>query len=312
MKCELKPLKGLKRKLMISLEPALVQKALDGVYKKWQKKVNAPGFRAGKTPLKYIQSQYKPQVLKETVTDLVNTFYRKALEEKNLKPAGRPILDFSSPIKEGKGFDFSAVLEVLPKVEANKKFKAKIVDKKIEVPAQETEKVLDHLKKSGRHLEKIFKDFKCQTEEELKKQISLYLERNKKQADYERKREEVLNQLVKKHPDFLLPEEEVNRQKLNLEQSFIHQLKQAGVKEDDIKTQLEKNKTKMEEQACFLVKSSYLIYAMAKALNITVHPRETASYLKQIGGKLEDAENIESFLIREKTLDHLIKTARRV
>ncbi|MDE0518185.1 MAG: hypothetical protein OXH36_01315, partial [Bdellovibrionales bacterium] len=62
-----------------------------------------------------------------------------------------------------------------------------------------------------------------------------------------------------------------------------------------------------------MVHSSYLIYALAKELDISVSPQEVKMYFKstQPGKTQTDEEyrRIESILIQEKTIKHLINTA---
>lgn len=415
MKCELTKLQGLKRKLEIQLPADQVQKILDQNYKKWQKKVDLQGFRKGKVPLQYIQSRYQPEVKKDTTIDLINTFYRQAIIEKRINPVGEPKIDFKSPPESGKGFNFSALLEVHPAVTVDKDFKVQLKEEKAEVSEEAVEKSIHNLRMAGAKLEPVtenravqmsdivelkwkalksdkeivnilisiltekpvleikedpenspikgllkgiigmnagdtrniqcvfsedlsnrklsganielevqliaikksilpemdesfFKKMGCKNEEELKKQIKNYLKSEKERAIYERKREQALEQLVNKYSIETLPETVLEEQKQLLQNNMVNHLKSQGVKEKDIIEYRKKNEQELEKQAQFTIRSSYLIYALAGVLQLSVTNQDAQQYLKQTGSK-QSVEEVKHFLIREKVLAHLVHTA---
>ena len=85
------------------------------------------------------------------------------------------------------------------------------------------------------------------------------------------------------------------------------------MKEQEIEQYKKKYQSDFQKQAQFMVHSSYLIYALAKQLEISASPQEIKMYFQSTQpGKTqtdEDYGRIESFLIQEKTIKHLIDTA---
>ena len=320
MKCELIKLKGLQRKLEIKLPAEQVQKILDQNYRKWQKKVSLSGFRKGKTPLQYIQSHYQREVKKDTAIDLINESYQKAVLERQISPAGAPEINFTQPPAEGKSFDFSALLEIHPVIQINKDFKVHLKKNPVEISEQEAQTAIDNLRKTNMKAEKpekqtplemdsaFLKKLGCKNEGELKQKIKDYLKSQKEQAAYEDMREQALKQLVEKHPIELVPEKALKEQKQILQSNMTYYLKARGLKEKEIAEQNKKNEKELEKQADFIVRSSYLIYSLAKALKLSVSQQEIQSYLKQTHSKQPTSE-IQNLLIREKTLARLIDTA---
>ena len=407
MKCELRSLSGLKRKLDIQLSAEQVQNSFNENYIKKQKKTELPGFRKGKVPMNQIRSMYGEEVKRDTVISLINEFYPKALRQENLNPAGDPKIDIKSRIEEDKAFDFSAVVEIQPDFNIDKDFKVKISKLLLQVETKEVDQALENIRLASAKFEVIqenrglnwkdfaeleinelsdsvgigkksllemkkestleiegfkegiigmtvgekkkipvtlsknypikehagksidlevtllaiktqivpemddefIKKFKCKDIDHLKSLIRHSLENEKKNKAYEAMREEALKQLVKENPVDLLPEGVLEEQKKVVISSVEARLQESGISEKDIEQYKKKYQTDFEEKARFIVHSSYLIYALARKLNIIVSPQEIQLHLKNNQSQDIDYNKMEDFLIREKTLKHLIDTA---
>ena len=161
--------------------------------------------------------------------------------------------------------------------------------------------------------EEFFKKLKCKDMPELKKVVRMGLQREKQNKAYNALKESALKQLVQKHPVDLLPESIMEEQKLSIISSVTDRLKGAGFDEKDIEQYKKKHQADFQEEARSMVHSSYLIYALADKLNITADPREVRLFWQNTHpGKTpseEEHQRVESFLVREKTLEHLINTA---
>ena len=158
--------------------------------------------------------------------------------------------------------------------------------------------------------DEFIKKFKCKDIEQLKTLIRYSLENEKKNKAYDTMREEVLKQLVEKNPVDFLPEGVIEKQKEAIVSSIVNRLKNVSMSEKDIEQYKTEHKLEFQEKAKFMIHSSYLIYALARQLNISVSPQEVNSYLQNNKSQENiEYDKLEDFLIREKTLSHLIDTA---
>ena len=155
VKINTKYLGGLKRKIDIQLSAEQVQKTFDENYRKKQQTVELPGFRKGKVPLDQIRSMYQEEVKRDTVISLINEFYRKALQQEQLKPAGEPKIDFKSALVENQAFDFSAELEVQPEINIDGTFKVQLSKPSIEVKEKEVDQAVENIRAASAKFEPI-------------------------------------------------------------------------------------------------------------------------------------------------------------
>ena len=412
MKCELTELEGLKRQLNIQLSTEQVQDGFQENYKKWQKKIQVSGFRKGKAPFEFIRSTYYNEIVKETLKDLLNEFYFKALEQNQLRPASQPVFDFKSKLKEGEDFQFSAVLEIQPSITIDKTFKAQLKKPSEDISEEEVEHSVEHLRAGFTKLEPVTESrgitwgdiaeckltelttpklgitkkqmleikkqdnlpitgllegllnmkpgetrkitvtfsnnypnkeltgksadweihlvsikkkilpelndefasqFKCKNINELKANIQKSLQRDKQIKAHEEMKKQALEQFTKAHPIPFLPEEILEKQTQDIMNSHTKYLKSLNKKDQEIEIYNQKNKDTFRKQAVFEVHYSYLLFALADQLNLSVKPYEIQMYLqnsKQGSNKDPSTqERAKNFLICEKAIDHLIKTA---
>ncbi|MCU1476269.1 MAG: trigger factor, partial [Subtercola sp.] len=102
-------------KLAISVTPEELKPSIDHAYTHIADQVNIPGFRKGKVPPPLIDQRVgKEAVLEHAVNDGLDSFYRAAIEEQELRPLGRPEADIVEwPSKK----DFSGDLELAIEVD---------------------------------------------------------------------------------------------------------------------------------------------------------------------------------------------------
>jgi trigger factor len=102
-------------KLAISVTPEELKPSIDHAYTHIADQVNIPGFRKGKVPPPLIDQRVgKEAVLEHAVNDGLDSFYRAAIAEQELRPLGRPEADIVEwPSKK----DFSGDLELAIEVD---------------------------------------------------------------------------------------------------------------------------------------------------------------------------------------------------
>lgn len=100
-------------KLEFSVDKKVFDAAVEKVYRKQVKKINVPGFRAGKAPKSVIEKMYGKGVFYEdAINDLIPENYAEALKEAGISPVGQPEIDIVSI--DDNGLVLSAVVPVKP------------------------------------------------------------------------------------------------------------------------------------------------------------------------------------------------------
>ena len=105
-----------KVKLNFTVEPEKFEEGIKKAYQKMVKKINIPGFRKGKAPMKVIESYYGESVFYEEACDAIcPEIYQEALKEHNVEVVDRPELDVQE-IGRGKELKFTVEVFVRPDV----------------------------------------------------------------------------------------------------------------------------------------------------------------------------------------------------
>ena len=105
-----------KVKLNFTVEPEKFEEGVKKAYQKMVKKINIPGFRRGKAPMKVIEAHYGESVFYEDAFDAIfPEIYQEALKEHNVEVVDRPELDVEQ-IGRGKELKFSVEVFVRPDV----------------------------------------------------------------------------------------------------------------------------------------------------------------------------------------------------
>ena len=106
-----------KVKLGFTVEPEKFEEGIKKAYLKMVKKINIPGFRRGKAPMKVIEAHYGPEVFYEEAFDAIfPEIYQAGLKEHNVEVVDRPELDVQE-IGRGKELKFTVEVFVRPDVE---------------------------------------------------------------------------------------------------------------------------------------------------------------------------------------------------
>lgn len=96
MKTTVEKLSPTRTKLTISVTPEELEPSIKHAYEHIAEQVNIPGFRKGKVPPPIIDQRVgKAAVLEHAVNEGLDTFYRQAVEENDVRPLGRPEADIT-------------------------------------------------------------------------------------------------------------------------------------------------------------------------------------------------------------------------
>ena len=116
MKSTVEQLNPVQYRLSIQISPDEVNKAFEGAYRKLQQRARIQGFRPGRAPLGIVRRLYGSSVAGEVQESLVNQHLFAVLGEQSFRPIASPVVESLAVPSENEGFNFSAVVDVLPEL----------------------------------------------------------------------------------------------------------------------------------------------------------------------------------------------------
>jgi trigger factor len=120
--------------------------SLDAAYKKINQQVTVKGFRKGKVPARIIDQRFgRGVVLEEAVNDALPKFYTDAVNNAELNPLGQPEVDITE-LKDGETLNFTAEVEVRPKLEIPDYSGIEVEVDAVEVTDEDVEKAVQQLR----------------------------------------------------------------------------------------------------------------------------------------------------------------------
>lgn len=116
MHISVEALKGLERKITVSIPSNELEEAINSRYNALSSTAKIKGFRPGKVPLSELKKRFANSVLVEAADQLVKKTLPQALEQNELVPAGMPKIE-PEKLENGQDFTYSATFEIYPKIE---------------------------------------------------------------------------------------------------------------------------------------------------------------------------------------------------
>lgn len=107
-------LKGLERKVSISIKKDDVQAMVKTELKKYAKSAKIQGFRPGKAPANIIEQIYGGRAYENSLNDQINKKFVDIVVENKLDLVGHPKFELAQ--SEGEDFVFAAIFEVMPEI----------------------------------------------------------------------------------------------------------------------------------------------------------------------------------------------------
>jgi trigger factor len=163
MKVEVENLSNVERRVHIEVPWETIQTELNEAYKALGKRARVKGFRPGKVPRKVLEQLYKKTVEGEVISRLVDESFRKAVEEQDLFPIDRPVLDEMPTIEAGAPLEFAARVEVKPEVDVEKYEGLDVEKTKVTIEDAQVEQELNALREKAAVVEPISDRTEAQT-----------------------------------------------------------------------------------------------------------------------------------------------------
>jgi trigger factor len=137
-------------KLTVNVTPEDLKPSIDHAYKHIAEQINIPGFRKGKVPPAIVDQRVgRGEVLNHAVGDAIDTFYRQAVDEQELRILGRAEADVAE-LPNVKDFSGDLVLtfevDVRPEFDLPDYGSMEIVVDAVEVSDEEIDEELQNLR----------------------------------------------------------------------------------------------------------------------------------------------------------------------
>ncbi len=116
MMVSVETLKGLERRIQVSVPATRVRAQVDARLLKVSRTARIKGFRPGKAPIHVVRKFYGPQVRDEVVSDLIRETFAEALRQEKLQPAGGPRIE-PQKTEQPDDLRYTATFEVYPQFE---------------------------------------------------------------------------------------------------------------------------------------------------------------------------------------------------
>ena len=105
------------RELAVEVEASRIDAAVNKALRRYQKRLEIPGFRKGKVPLRIVEARFGSSIRGEVLRDILPSLLEEATREAGLRPAAPPKI---SQLNHEPGGDltFTAELDVWPEIKA--------------------------------------------------------------------------------------------------------------------------------------------------------------------------------------------------
>src|ERR1700743_916797 len=113
MQVSVETLKGLERKVRVSVPSEKIEEEVSLRLRNLARKAKVDGFRPGKVPFPEVKKRFSSSVREEVAREMVQSTLYEALKKNELVPAGYPKIE-PEQMESGKDFIYNALFEVFP------------------------------------------------------------------------------------------------------------------------------------------------------------------------------------------------------
>ncbi len=145
MQVSIETLEGLERRMTVQVPSDTVTLAVEKKLNDLRKTVKIDGFRPGKVPLKVVQQKYGDHVRQDVIGDVIESSYREAIIQENIRPAGMPSIE-SVNSEDKEDMSYTATFEIYPEIEEIKLETIKIEKPVVNVNDEDLEAMIQKLR----------------------------------------------------------------------------------------------------------------------------------------------------------------------
>jgi trigger factor len=146
MQVSIETTSALERRLTIGVPAARVESEVNSRLQRAAQGARLNGFRPGKVPMSVIRQRFGEGVRQEVLGEVMSQSFYEAVQQENLKPAGRPTIE-PKTLEPGKDLEYVAVFEVFPQIELADYSGIEVVKPVAELTEQDIDKMIDTLRK---------------------------------------------------------------------------------------------------------------------------------------------------------------------
>ena len=150
MKVTVENQKGLNKDLKVFIDKKTISSYIDEKYEEVKNQVTLKGFRPGKVPKEILKRQFGEAIFGEVLDKVLKDTSTKALQEKNIKPAGQPKIDLKT-YGEDKDLEYVISVTELPKIDIKNLENIKFDQYKVKIEDKETDKRIQEIAKSQKN-----------------------------------------------------------------------------------------------------------------------------------------------------------------
>lgn len=149
MQVSVETLKGLERKLTVSVPTEKVEEEVSLRLRNLARKAKVDGFRPGKVPMHVVKTRFSSSVREDVAKEMVQSTLYEALQDKQLVPAGSPQIE-PEQLESGKDFIYSAIFEVFPVITITELDNTKIDTVRAEVTDKDVKEMIEKLREQNK------------------------------------------------------------------------------------------------------------------------------------------------------------------
>lgn len=139
---------ALERRVTIGVPAERVESEVNARLQRAAQTARLNGFRPGKVPMSVIRQRFGEGVRQEVLGEVMSRTFYEAVQQEQLKPAGRPSIEPKS-VEPGKDLEYVATFEVFPEIEAKPFDGIEVTRPVAEVTEQDVDKMIDMLRKQA-------------------------------------------------------------------------------------------------------------------------------------------------------------------
>ena len=133
------------RELEVEVPAERIDSEVATAFRRYRKRLEIPGFRKGKVPMKVIESRYGPSIRHEVVSRMLPDLVQEAAQSADIVPASTPTITLSDH-EPGKPLTFKATMDIWPQIDVENYERLAVSRMTHEVSDEEVDRELEKLR----------------------------------------------------------------------------------------------------------------------------------------------------------------------